>query len=85
MSTEKAVSQIRGPIGTTVDLTLVRDGKLLEIKIVRATIQVPETDDELDEKSGVYHIALFEFTSIPHRFLTRHSDVSCIGFKEAHC
>ena len=63
VSTEKAVSQIRGPIGTTVDLTLVRDGKLLEIKIVRATIQVPETDDELDEKSGVYHIALFEFTS----------------------
>ncbi|OGG40997.1 hypothetical protein A2118_00355 [Candidatus Kaiserbacteria bacterium GWA2_50_9] len=63
LSTEKAVSQIRGPIGTTVDLTIIRDGKPLEIKIVRETIQVPETDDGLDEKSGVYHIALFEFTS----------------------
>ncbi len=64
VSTEKAVSQIRGLIGTTVALTIVRNGKLLEeIKIVRDTIQVPETEDGLDEKSGVYHIALFEFTA----------------------
>lgn len=63
VSTEKAVSQIRGPTGTTVALTLIRDDKLLDIKIVRETIQVPETDDGLDEKNGVYHIALFEFTS----------------------
>ena len=63
LSTDKAVSQIRGPVGTTVDLTIIRDGKPLIIKIVRETIQVPETEDGLDEKSGVYRIALFEFTS----------------------
>ncbi len=63
VSTDKAVSEIRGPIGTTVDLTLIRDGKSLDIKIVRETIQVPETDDGLDAKSGVYHIALYEFTA----------------------
>ncbi|MFZ3044137.1 MAG: S41 family peptidase [Minisyncoccia bacterium] len=63
LSIDKAVSQIRGPIGTTVSITLVRDGKPLDIKIVRDTIQVPETDDGIDQPSGVYHIALYEFTS----------------------
>ncbi len=58
-----AVTRIRGPIGTTVALSLVRDKKPLEIKVTRATIQVPETEDGLDAKSGVYHIALFSFTS----------------------
>jgi len=63
LSTEKAVSQIRGPIGTTVNFTMIRDGKALDIKVVRDTIQVPETEDGLDTASGVYHIALYEFTS----------------------
>ncbi len=63
ISVDKAVSEIRGPAGTTVVLTLVRNGKPLAVKVVRDTIQVPETDDGLDAKSGVYHIALYEFTS----------------------
>ena len=63
ISIEKAVSQIRGPAGTTVDLTVIRAGKRIEFTIVRATIQVPETEDGLDAESGVYHIALYEFTS----------------------
>ena len=63
LSTDKAVSEIRGPIGTTVVFTIVRNGKPLQIKVVRDTIQVPETDDGLDKASGVYHIALYEFTS----------------------
>ena len=60
---DKAVQEIRGPVGTTVDLSVVRNSKSLDIKIVRETIQVPETDDGLDAASGVYHIALYEFTS----------------------
>ncbi len=60
---DESVSEIRGPIGTTVALTVIRDGKPLDIKIVRDTIQVPETDDGLDLQSSVYHIALYEFTS----------------------
>ncbi|MHB1163066.1 MAG: S41 family peptidase [Minisyncoccota bacterium] len=63
LSIDAAVSKIRGPIGTTVDLTIIRNGKALDIKVTRATIQVPETDDGLDTASGVYHIALYEFTS----------------------
>ncbi len=63
LAVDKAVRKIRGPVGTTVDLTIIRDGKSLDIKIVRAIIQVPETDDGLNAASGVYHIALYEFTS----------------------
>jgi carboxyl-terminal processing protease len=63
LSVDKAVSKIRGPAGTTVDLTIIRGEKSLDIKVVRETIQVPETKDGLDEASGVYSIALYEFTS----------------------
>lgn len=63
LSTEKAVREIRGPVGTTVDFTIIRDGKSLDIKVVRDTIQIPQTNDSLDAESGVYHIALYEFTS----------------------
>ena len=63
LSTEEAVSKIRGPLGTTVALSLARAGKQVDVKIVRQTIQVPETEDGLDTVSGVYHIALYEFTA----------------------
>ena len=63
ISIDKAVNKIRGPIGTTVDLTIIRNAVSLDIKIVRDTIRIPQTEDGLDVKSGVYHIALYEFTS----------------------
>ncbi|HUX81000.1 MAG TPA: S41 family peptidase [Candidatus Paceibacterota bacterium] len=63
LSIDAAVSAIRGPVGTTVDFTIIRNGKPLDIKVARATIQVPETADGLDAKSGTYHIALYEFTA----------------------
>lgn len=63
LSIDQAVSQIRGVIGTTVDFTIVRGGKPIDIKVVRDTIQVPETKDSLDATTGVYTIALYEFTS----------------------
>lgn len=63
LSIDEAVSDIRGPVGTTVDFTIVRGGKPIDIKVVRDTIQVPEVDDGLDAASGVYHIALYEFTA----------------------
>lgn len=63
LSVDKAVSKIRGPAGTAVEFTIIRDGKAIEIKVIRDTIQVPETEDGLDGESGVYHIALFQFTA----------------------
>ncbi len=62
ISTDEAVNEIRGPVGSVVVFSLVRGGNPLEIKVTRATIQVPETDDGYDAASGVYHIALYEFT-----------------------
>jgi carboxyl-terminal processing protease len=63
LSIDKAVMQIRGPIGSTVDFTIIRSGKSLDVKVVRETIQVPETDDGIDTTNGVYRIALYEFTA----------------------
>ena len=63
LSVDKAVSKIRGPIGTTVEFTMIRDGKALDIKVVRDTIQIPETDDGLDAESDVYHITLYQFSA----------------------
>jgi len=63
LAVDLAVQKIRGPVGTTVNLDIVRARKLINIKIVRETIQVPETEDGLDATNGVYHIALYEFTS----------------------
>lgn len=63
ISLEEAVSKIRGPIGTPVELTLVREGKAFTVTITRDTIRVPETEEEVDKESGVYRIALFQFTS----------------------
>jgi carboxyl-terminal processing protease len=63
ITVEAAVNQIRGPVGTSVTLTLSRAKKAFDVKVERATIQVPEIDDGLDVASSVYHIALFEFTS----------------------
>jgi carboxyl-terminal processing protease len=63
LSVDIAVTKIRGPAGTSVSFTIVRAGKPLDIKVVREIIQVPQTEDALDAKTGVYRIALYEFTS----------------------
>jgi carboxyl-terminal processing protease len=63
MTVDEAVSDIRGKKGTTVTLVVSRDGTALTIPVVRDTIQVPETDDSLDKDSGVYTIALYEFSA----------------------
>jgi carboxyl-terminal processing protease len=70
LSTEAAVRQIRGPVGTTVKLSIIRDGELEEISIVRDTIQVPETEDGFVEGSSVYRIALYQFTSNSPRYFS---------------
>ncbi|MGH7175405.1 MAG: S41 family peptidase, partial [Minisyncoccia bacterium] len=63
MSADAAVSAIRGPAGTTVNFSLVRAGKPLELKVVRANIQIPEEDDGIITGTSVYKIALYEFTA----------------------
>ncbi|MFA6257466.1 MAG: S41 family peptidase [Candidatus Paceibacterota bacterium] len=64
LSIEKAIKLIRGPKGTTVTLTIFREGsqKPEEIKIVRDTINIPTLDTEL-RKDGIFVIKLYSFSA----------------------
>jgi carboxyl-terminal processing protease len=64
MSLDQAVAFIRGPIGTTVKLTLQRKGAAqpVVISIVRQNINIPEINDYARADS-VYVIQLYTFTS----------------------
>lgn len=65
MTTDKAVSLIRGEPGTTVVLTIAREG-LNEPKvfsIVRAKISIPTVDTEKHPEKGVFVIKLYSFSA----------------------
>ncbi|MFA6177538.1 MAG: S41 family peptidase [Candidatus Paceibacterota bacterium] len=64
LSIEEAIKLIRGPKGTTVTLTIFREGsqKPEEIKIVRDTINIPTLDTEL-RKDGIFVIKLYSFSA----------------------
>ncbi len=63
MTVEKAISLIRGEKGTSVTLTIFRDGESAprEISIVRDTIDVPTLETDA-RKDGIFVIRLFTFT-----------------------
>ncbi len=62
MSTEEAIKLIRGEKGTSVSLTIFRQGdnKPKEFKIVRDIIEVPTLETEI--KDSVFIIKLYSFT-----------------------
>jgi carboxyl-terminal processing protease len=62
LSIDAAIKLIRGPKGTTVTLTILRDGmnQPQEIKIVRDTINIPTLDTEM-RKDGIFVIKLYSF------------------------
>lgn len=64
LSIEKAIRLIRGPKGTPVVLTIMRDGEKAprEISIIRDTINMPTLDTEL-RKDGIFIIKLYSFDS----------------------
>lgn len=62
MTTDEAVKLIRGPKGSTVTFSLMREGKARDISVVRDTIQVPTLDTNFDRDTGIYTISLYEFT-----------------------
>lgn len=63
MSADDAVKLIRGKIGTTVVLSIIRNSKLLTIKVVRSKIEIPEMKYSLNKKSNTFYIALYTFTA----------------------
>lgn len=62
MTTDDAVNLIRGPAGTNVTLTIVRNGWLLpkDIVITRSTIVIPPMKWQLKE-SNVAYIQIYQF------------------------
>ncbi len=63
MSIYTAVKLIRGPKGTTVILSVMRNDKLLTIKAIRATIAIPEMKYNLNKESNTFYVALYTFTA----------------------
>jgi carboxyl-terminal processing protease len=65
MTTDEAISFIRGTPGTTVVLTVVRDGlsEPKAISIVRDIIKIPTVDTERFEAEGVFVIKLYNFSA----------------------
>jgi carboxyl-terminal processing protease len=66
LSVEEAVSLIRGPKGTEVTLTVLRDGwsEVKEFKITRAVINIPIVKLEMKQSGDkkIAYLALYQFT-----------------------
>lgn len=62
---ETAVQHIRGPKGTIVTLTVVREGAAepMEIKVTRDVINIPTIETEL-RTDGVFVIELYNFSAV---------------------
>jgi carboxyl-terminal processing protease len=66
MSTEDAVKLIRGQAGTTVNLQLRRDGKLVEAPLVRARIELHAVDSQVNTSADgtrIGYIRLKQFNA----------------------
>jgi carboxyl-terminal processing protease len=64
MNVDEAVLKIRGEKGTTVNLTIFREGvtELLEVPVVRDVINIPTS--KVEERDGVFIIRLYNFSAL---------------------
>jgi carboxyl-terminal processing protease len=60
--TEEIGKRIRGPEGTTVELTVLRDEEELEFSVERAELEVPVASWNLIPGTGVAHLRLASFS-----------------------
>ena len=65
MTTDQAVNLIRGPKGTSVILTILRDGwtDTKDIKILRDTINVPSIDLSFKNNGDTAYLQIYQFDS----------------------
>jgi carboxyl-terminal processing protease len=66
----EAISMIRGPRGTTVTLTILRQRQTLEFKVTRARIEIPVVSSKTLADGKIAYIALSEFSSVAPSRLT---------------
>ncbi len=63
MSLYEAITLIRGPAGTPVRLTILREGEEpFEVEIVRASIEIPLVEAEMRD-DGIAYVSLYQFKS----------------------
>ena len=65
LTVEDAVGLIRGEVGTSVNLTILREGELgtFDVSVIRDVIKIPVIEKEL-RPDGIYVIRLFSFSAI---------------------
>jgi len=59
ITVSEAVKKIRGEKGTTVTLTIIRDGEQLVVPIVRETIDIPSVEWRVEDGIGIIEIGRF--------------------------
>ena len=59
LTVTEAVKLIRGEVGTTVKLTILRGSEQLEFSIVRATITIPSVTHKIENNIGYMQISRF--------------------------
>lgn len=56
-------ARVRGAAGTTVEITMLRDGERVEFTLTRARIEIPNIESHVIEDTHIGYIKLHEFTS----------------------
>ncbi len=59
ITVSEAVKRIRGEKGSTVTLTVIREGEQVEVPIVRDTIDIPSVEWNIDNGVGIISIGRF--------------------------
>ena len=60
---DEVVSHIRGPEGTKVVLTLIRDGETIEFELTRAQVNTPTVESEMLD-GGIGYLQITEFDDV---------------------
>lgn len=60
LTVDQVVQRIRGDVGTTVKLTLIRDGEVKSISLTRAEITSPSVTSKVDGTVGILSISRFD-------------------------